>query len=308
MPLRLRDHVLGTLEVVTKEPRRFRPEEQELMAAFAAEAAVAIDHARLFEATRSQLAQLEVANRRLEELGRLREEYLRNVSHEFRTPLTVIRGYAEHLQDTAAHNPQSLGEAMRVIVESCDRLIDLVDTLLEVGRIEQGAGEEVLHVRDVDLREVVAHSVDGLRPLAARKGIALDLELPGEPVCVQGDTGLLHQVVRKLVDNALKYSPAGSRVVVRARGEGEETALEVEDSGMGMPAEHLPRIFEKFYVVDGGIARREGGAGVGLYLVREIVRLHDGAIDVRSGPGQGSVFSVRLPRRLRTSRTRTAHA
>jgi two-component system phosphate regulon sensor histidine kinase PhoR len=136
-----------------------------------------------------------------------------------------------------------------------------------------------------------------LRLAAQKKNVAVHLDFP-TPVCLEGDGNLLHQVVRKLVDNAVKYSPAGARVLVRGRTEGEDVALEVEDFGVGIPPEHLPRIFEKFYMVDGSISRRVGGTGVGLYLVREIVRLHHGSVAVRSNPGQGSVFSVRLPRRF----------
>jgi PAS domain S-box-containing protein len=296
VPLMRGSEVLGTLEVITKEPRRFGHEEQELMAAFAAEAAVALDNARLLESARSHLAQLEAANRRLEELDRLRQEYLRNVSHEFRTPLTVIKGYAEYLLTDAEQDPAAVRDVMRIIVESCDRVIDLVETLIEVSRVEQGTAEQELRREPVDLRDVAANAADLLRQAALKKGIDVILEFPQEPLRLYGDAGLLQQLVKKLVDNALKYSPSGSRVVLKGRPEEESLTLEVEDSGIGIPAEHLPRIFEKFYMVDGGIARRVGGTGVGLYLVREIARLHNGTVEVQSAPGKGSVFSVRLPR------------
>ena len=149
----------------------------------------------------------------------------------------------------------------------------------------------------LDLREVAQSSVESLSAFAARKRISVEMEFRPGDLCLQGDTGLLQQVVRKLLDNALKYSPAGARVLLRARtGAAAELHLEVEDAGIGIAAEHLPRIFEKFYMVDGSVARRVGGTGVGLYLVREIVRLHRGTVEVTSRPGQGSVFSVRLPR------------
>ena len=246
--------------------------------------------------TRSTLIELTEANRRLEELDKLRLEYLQNMSHEFRSPLTVVRGYAEYLMDSGAPEPAALRHLTRVMLESCDRLIDLVDTLLEVGRIEQGRAAEALQVQDLDLQELAAQSVDPLRPLADRKGISLTLEFPSVPLSLQGDSRLLHQVVRNLVDNAVKYSPAGSEVVVRGRSEvGSALALEVEDKGIGIPEEHLPRIFDKFYMVDGGIARRVSGTGVGLYLVREIVRLHNGAVGVTSRPGEGSLFAIFCP-------------
>jgi len=224
----------------------------------------------------------------------MRQQYVRNVSHEFRTPLTVIKGYAEYLMEAGPQEPGALRDVMRVVTDSCDRVIDMVDTLLEVSRLEQG-GEPALAISSVDLAEVARTAAEALGRNAEKRGVQLVLELPGEPLPLEADVGLLQHLARKLVDNAVKYSASGSAVIVRARRAGEALELEVEDAGIGIAAEHLPHIFEKFYMVDGGIARRVGGAGVGLYLVREIVRLHRGTVDVRSHPGQGSVFSVTLP-------------
>ena len=298
VPLRRGSECLGTLEVLTKEVRHFSAEEQELMAAFADQAAVAIENARLFEEARSNLAKSEEANRRLEDLDRLRQQYLRNVSHEFRSPLTVIKGYAEYLRESGAADDDSLRDVMRTIVESCDRLIDLVDTLIEVSRIEQGTAHDALQLQTVDLRSLAESSLDTLKAAAEKKGVSLCVDFPDAALKVEGDAALLLQMLRKLVDNALKYSSAGGRVVVRGRPEPDGAALEVEDSGIGIAAEHVPQIFEKFYTVDGSLTRSAGGTGVGLYLVREIVKLHGGVLGVRSAPGEGSVFSVRLPRHV----------
>lgn len=307
VPLKRGTEVLGTLEVVTREPRRFGAEQQELMAAFAAFAAVAIDNARLFEEARTHLDELGEANRRLAELDRLRQQYLRNVSHEFRTPLTIIKGYSEYLEETAPEDG-SLRDVSRILVESADRVIDMVDTLLEVSRIEQGAAEQNLRLQQLDFRDLVTRAIEPLRVVADGKKIRFDLELPAEPLQVEGDANLLYQVVRKLLDNALKYSGAETRIVVRGLPSEDGLAFEVEDRGIGIPAEHLSQIFDKFYMVDGGIARRVGGTGVGLYLVREIVKLHRGSVDVSSTPGRGSTFRVRLPRTLPSSRAETALA
>jgi two-component system phosphate regulon sensor histidine kinase PhoR len=195
---------------------------------------------------------------------------------------------------------------MRVIVENCDQIIDMVDTLIEVSRIEQ-EGERSLEIRLLDLRDLVMSSVDPLRLQAAKKGVELTLEMPQGPLSVRGDPSLLDHLIRKLVDNAVKYSPPGGTVVVRGRSDPESGTLEVEDSGIGIAPEHIPRIFDKFYMVDGGLARRRRGAGVGLYMAREIVRLHKGEIQVRSRPGEGTVFSVRLPRGISGPRAPEAH-
>ncbi len=301
VPLRRGSESIGTLEVMTKQRRRFAAGEQELMSAFADQAAVAIENARLFHETRSQVARTEETNARLEELDRLRRQYLRNVSHEFRTPLTVIRGYSEYLRDAGPPDEKAFQDVTRVLVESCDRVIDLVDTLIEVSRVEQGTPQETLQIERLDLRELAMSSLDSLRAAAVRKGVALELDFPDTELVLKGDGGLLMQVLKKLLDNAVKYSHDGGRVVVRGRDAGDGVALEVEDFGIGIAPEHVGRIFEKFYTVDGTMTRRVGGTGVGLYLVREIVRLHDGTIGVSSRPGDGSTFSVRLPRERRAS-------
>jgi PAS domain S-box-containing protein len=297
VPLRHGEETFGTLEVVTKAPHVFGPEEQDLMTAFAHQASVAIANARLFEEARAHLVRAVEINERLEELDRLRREYLRNVSHEFRTPLTVIKGYAEFLMDGPDGGP--LKEVLRVMVESCDRVIDLVDTLIDMSRIEQGEADHVLHVQTLDLREITSSAIEALNRAASKKAIMLELTFPSHSLTFEGDNSLVQQVVKKLVDNAVKYSASGARVEVRGRAETDELVLEVEDAGLGIAAEHLPRIFDKFYMVDGGIARRAGGTGVGLYLAREIVRLHHGSVTVQSTPGEGSVFSVRLPKKFR---------
>lgn len=296
VPMQRRGETLGTLEVVTKVARQFTAEEQELMAAFAAEAAIAIDNARLLEEAREHLEQATLNNRRLQEADRQRQQYLRNVSHEFRTPLTVIKGYAEFLRDSGPVPEKAQADAMKVIVESCDRVIDMVDTLIEVSRVEQGMAEQTLQLQDHDLEELIATGLEPLRAAADKKGLALEVTLPVPAPRLRADGGLLVQVVRKLVDNAVKYTAAGGRVEVRGRLEGDEVVVEVRDSGVGIAPEHLPRIFDKFYMADGGLNRRAGGTGVGLYLVREIVRLHAGQVDVDSRPGSGSRFVVRLPR------------
>lgn len=235
------------------------------------------------------------ATRRIEQLDRLRREYLSNVSHEFRTPLTVIRGYAEYLLASDEVEVHTVHDVARVLLESADRVIDLVDTLIDVGRIEQVATGETPPRESVDLAQLARAATSATRGAGQRKQVELQLELPPGPLWVRGDGALLHQMLRKLLDNAIKYSPASSRVLVRGRRSEGAYLIEVEDQGVGIALEHQARIFEKFYMVDGGLARRAAGTGVGLYLAREIARLHRGAIEVCSRPGEGSRFTVRLP-------------
>jgi signal transduction histidine kinase len=255
---------------------------------------------RALQAKNEELAatveQVREANDRLKDLHRLRDEYLRNVSHEFRSPLTVIHGYAEFVRDQGVPSDSSLPDVMRVMLDSCDQMIDMVDTLLEVSRIEQGETRQRLDIRAVSMDQVLETALASVRGLADKKDARIDLLLPAEPLEVAGDLSLLAHAFRHLLSNALKYGPAKGTVSIRGRAHEGLAVLQVEDQGIGIPAEHLPHIFEKFYVADGGLDRRRGGAGVGLYLAREIVRLHEGTIEVSSQPGRGSVFSVALPR------------
>jgi signal transduction histidine kinase len=263
--------------------------------------------ARLAEANRalqakneelaSTVGQVREANGRLEDLQRLRYEYLRNVSHEFRSPLTVIRGYAEFVRDQGVPPDSSLPDVMRVMLDSCDQMIDMVDTLLEVSRIEQGETGRRLDTRSVAIGEILETALASVRGLADKKDATIDIALPAQPLEIVGDPSLLAHALRHLLSNALKYGPARGIVSIRGQVNEASALLEVEDQGIGISAEHLPHIFEKFYVADGGLDRRRGGAGVGLYLAREIVRLHHGTIEVKSQPGRGSIFSVTLPRR-----------
>jgi signal transduction histidine kinase len=230
-----------------------------------------------------------------EELDLLRREYLRNVSHEFRTPLTVIRGYAEYLLGAEDLDGERLREVAAVLLESTDRVIDLVDTLIDVGRLEQAAARDSTPMESVDLAQLARSAAGAIRGAAEKKQLELELDLPDRPLWVRGDGSLLLQMLRKLLDNAVKYSGPSARVTVRGRSDGSRQVLEVEDRGVGISQEHLSRIFDKFYMVDGSLARQARGTGMGLYLVREIVRLHQGTVEVSSEIGTGSCFAVSLP-------------
>jgi len=247
------------------------------------------------ERVRRLQSEMAEATRQIEQLDRLRREYLSNVSHEFRTPLTVIRGYAEYLLSSDEVEIDALHDVARVLLESADRVIDLVDTLIDVGRIEQVAAGQTQNDESVDLAQLARAASAATGSIGSRKQVDLQLELPPEPLWVRGDGALLHQMLRKLLDNAVKYSPTSSPVTVRGRRVDGERLIEVEDRGIGIAPEHQARIFDKFYMIDGGLSRRAGGTGVGLYLAREIARLHRGSIEVSSELGAGSRFTVRLP-------------
>jgi len=223
----------------------------------------------------------------------LRKEFVANVSHELRTPLTVIMGFVETLQDGALQDPETAGRFLGTVARHTGQLRNLVDDLLDLSRLDS---EEHLPAREpTDIGAVARRVIDLLLPKARGKEqnltSAIDEGLPK----VSGNADLLQRAVANLVDNALKYTPVGGKVTVACRQEGGHVVIAVSDTGIGIDAEHLPRIFERFYRVDKSRSREMGGTGLGLSIVKHVVQAHDGQIDVDSEPGKGSTFSIRVP-------------
>ncbi|MEO0085941.1 MAG: ATP-binding protein [candidate division WOR-3 bacterium] len=221
--------------------------------------------------------------------ARMKRELVVNVSHELRTPLTAIRGFVETMEETATPDT---ARYLEVIRRHTDRLTNLVQDLLILSELEER--EPRLEVEKVDLRPLVAGVLAMFEGSAAAKGLTLALKAPEEEFQVNGDRFRLEQVFINLVDNAVKYTERGGVTVTLAR-EVSVVRAEVEDTGIGIEASHLPRLFERFYVVDKSRSRSAGGTGLGLSIVKHIVLLHRGDITVSSTPGAGTRFTVVMP-------------
>ena len=218
---------------------------------------------------------------------------LDNVSHDLRTPLTHLRGAAE----MALAGPPDLDryrEALADCVEEADRVLVMLNTLMDISEAESGAMQ--LRSEPVRLAEVVGRAVDLYRDVAEAKGVAMSLgegsRIPDDDVIVMGDRTRLEQVAANLIDNAVKYTPSGGRVEVAVGREDGQAVLSVRDTGVGIPPDELPRIWDRLF--RGDSSRTERGLGLGLSLVRAIVKAHDGTVEVQSQPGSGSTFTVRL--------------
>src|SRR5262245_15153700 len=238
------------------------------------------------------LAQVNEELRRLDEL---KSEFLAMVSHELRTPLTAIIGYSRLMlrQAPGVLTPKQV-DYQEAIYRSAQRLSDLINDLLDVSRLE-GARVE-LHPRPTDARQVVEHVLSVVRVAAQGKQIHLLNELDGSVPPVQADPTRLHQILVNLAGNAVKFTPQGGTVRVRAARQGEQVWLAVEDTGVGIPPDELARIWDPFYQVESPMRRRHGGSGLGLAIVRRLVELHGGLARAESaGEGQGSRFSFTLP-------------
>lgn len=227
-----------------------------------------------------------------ERLDEMRRDFVANVSHELRTPLAAIQGYAETLVDGAVEERETARRFSERILDQCRRLGELLADLLTLSRLE-GAGA-LRAPEPVDLAEMVAEALEPFAARAAAKRIRIEVE-PGPPPIVRGDADGLLRLISNLIDNALKYNREGGRVAIRTSAEGEQAALEVADTGIGIPAAALPRIFERFYRVDKGRAREEGGTGLGLAIVKHVAQAHGGRVEVESELGRGTTFRVWLP-------------
>ncbi|MGB9886081.1 MAG: two-component system histidine kinase PnpS [Moorellales bacterium] len=227
------------------------------------------------------------------ELEKMRSEFVANVSHELRTPLTSIRGFAETLREGAVEDPPVRDRFLSIIVAEANRLQRLLDDLLTLAYVENRQVQ--LKVGRAQVEAVVAEVVDLLGPLAEAKKLELrsDLGSPLPPVSMHPD--YLRQTLVNLVDNAIKYTPPGGKVEIVARARDEVVQVEVRDTGVGIPAEALPRLFERFFRVDKARSRELGGTGLGLAIVKHLLERHGGTISVRSVPGRGSTFCFTLP-------------
>src|SRR5215813_6085968 len=292
VPLVVQERVLGALAVGAQRGRRFTEREIELVTAFANHAAVALHNARLFEEAQRRRAQAESAQVAAEEASRAKDEFLAVLSHELRTPITAVLGWARLLLSGRLPTTR-VTEALTAIDRNTRLQTRLIDDLLDTSRIV--AGKMHLDVRAVDLAIVVREVLTVARqnPLAAAM-----LSAPAiEPGCiVRGDRERLHQVVTNLVGNAVKFTPAGGGVEVRLRRLDDSVELMVSDTEEGFSADQLPHIFDRFHQVDRSHTRRHGGLGLGLAIVRHVVEAHGGTVHAESaGRGRGASFKVRLP-------------
>lgn len=230
----------------------------------------------------------------LRRLAKVRSDFVANVSHEMRTPLAVILGALETLTDP------TLGDAdqrkfLDMARQNADRMKNIVEDLLELSKIESEGDAMTFEPLAIDLP--VRSAASALQFAADAKGITLAIDaLPSPPIQVNGNFKRLEQVFTNLIDNAIKYTPTGGRVDVRIRAGDRDVTIDVADTGIGIPAHSLQRVFERFYRVDKGRSRDMGGTGLGLAIVKHATRAHGGRVSVRSEEGHGTTFSVVLPR------------
>ncbi len=222
----------------------------------------------------------------------IKKDFVANVSHELRTPLASIKGYSETLLDGGMEDQKTLREFLRVIDRHATRMARLIDDLLILSRLE--SHQMTIVSAPVDIRDLVLTTAKGFEKQAGDKGIKMAYGVPEGLPKVLGDRDRLEQVVVNLLDNAIKYTPSGGTVSVAASRSGDWVRIEIKDTGIGIPSDDIPRIFERFYRVDKARSRELGGTGLGLAIVKHIIQGHNGKLLVESTPGKGSVFSFSI--------------
>jgi two-component system phosphate regulon sensor histidine kinase PhoR len=224
----------------------------------------------------------------VQRLENVRRDFVANVSHELKTPVASIKGFVETLLDGAADDRRFL----EIVARQADRLAAIIEDLLALSRIEQREGAGTLPVEPWPLLTILTTAAEDCRPRAADRSIRLVVDCsPDLTATVNGP--LLEQAVINLVDNAIKYSEPGKTVWLAAARD-QSTTIRIRDEGCGIAAEHLPRLFERFYRVDKARSRQQGGTGLGLAIVKHIVQAHGGTVSVESTPGVGTTFTLRL--------------
>jgi two-component system phosphate regulon sensor histidine kinase PhoR len=229
----------------------------------------------------------------LRRLERVRQDFVANVSHEFKTPLTAIQGFAETLLAGALDDPKNNRRFLEIIREHAARLARVTDDLLKLARIE--AGKLELEFFPVGLHELIESCTETTLLKASRKKISFEVEAPDVLQPIRGDASLLHDVLQNLLDNAIQYTPAGGRIKLEASVGANDATVTIADSGIGIPLADQERIFERFYRVDAARSREAGGTGLGLSIAKHIVEAHGGRLWVESAVGRGSKFSFSIP-------------
>ena len=289
VPLVRNDELLGVLNLnETQGDRMFTEQDLNSLGVFAEHAAIAIGNASIFAKERETVE-------RLEELDQLKSDFVASVSHELKTPLTAIIGAARMVSRKGDDmDPDDQSKFMEMIERQGNRLLRLVDDVLTTSQIESGRQM----IRElVDLRAAAQDVVDELGQMNVGAGREITLTSEPERPRIWGDQIALQQILRNLIENALKYSGETASIWVTVRETPDEGILEVGDGGVGIDEEGLRVIFERFQQVDSSSTRRVGGFGLGLFIVKSLVDAHGGEIDVKSATGEGTVFTIHLPKR-----------
>ena len=274
--------------------RQFTQADLRLAMALADRAALAIENSRLYAQERRLRQELEDLNQKVQEANRLKTEFVTVVTHELRSPLTSIAGYLDLLLEEEGREGAEAREAyLQIVKRNADRLLELINDLLDIARLE--AGKLELKRLPLDLEGLIREVSGALRPQIEGKGQHLRLDLAAPLPAVTGDPERLTQILLNLVSNAHKYTPQGGNITIATRAEHAGVCIAVQDTGIGLASEEQQQLFTKFFRAQHPLVREAAGTGLGLAIARALVELHGGTLTVVSTLGQGATFNVILP-------------
>lgn len=292
VPLRSGERVLGVLDVESYERNSFTIADQHLLQALAGQIVVSLERIRLLVEAQQRADELANTLQQQEELSRLRDGFIQNVSQEFRTPLAIVSGYIEILESGELGSlPEAYRHPVDIVAKRFRLLTTLVENLTSLLDIAAHRGD----FTELRLSDIVNPMYADFRLRALTEQVELDLDADHTTPLIRGEESLLRKAIDNLVDNAIKFTPPEGKVHIGVKPANGYAVVEVSDTGIGIPIEEQPHIFERFYQGDKTRSPRAGGTGLGLALVKEIVELHGGEISVESKVGQGSTFRIKLP-------------
>jgi len=288
---------LSLQQFIAEALRSNEPREDDITVFQNGERVLNVKSSPLLDADQSRIGALIMFNdvTQLRRLETMRQDFVANVSHEIKTPLTAIKGFVETLQQTHVDDPDASQRFLGIIKKHVDRLSAIIEDLLSLSRIEQQGEGNALNLKPAKLIGVCKAAHQIVRAKAAEKNIRINLQCD-QQLQIKCDPSLIEQAVVNLLDNAIKYSDSGKTVDLTARTDNGNAVIAVKDEGIGIAKKHLPRLFERFYRVDKARSRNMGGTGLGLAIVKHIAQVHGGRVTIDSTLGKGSAFVITLPR------------
>jgi len=285
VPLRVRQHVTGVLKVFNKRQGGFDDLDIDILSLLASQSSLAIDNAHLVQS-------FQRARQQVNQIDKLKQDFMAIASHELRNPLSVIIGYAEYLKE----DPQSLTpEHVNALLSAAYRLQSMVDQMTDMNQMQVGSIKLDLH--PTTIKTVLQAAYRYVKPQAEARNHRIVIYLPTEFLLIDADLTKLATAFKNLLENAIRFTPRGGTISVKVMANQDEVRLHIIDNGIGIPEDELENIFKEFYQIEDHLTRRNVGLGLGLPIAREIIQLHGGRIWAESaGPGKGSTFKVVLPR------------
>lgn len=292
-PLLSKGKVVGALALGRKKKLAFTQDDLDLLFSIGNAIGIAAENARLYRESKENLQKLQSAYEELQILDKMKDEFISNVSHELKTPLISIKGYGELLYDEKLDGlSDSQKKSLEAIIRNADRLTRLIDSILFISKLH--AGKIEFHFESLNLDEIVQVSIGDFKRMMDKKQIIFEKDIP-EISRVKGDKDRFIEVITNLLDNAVKFTTEGGKISIKAWDEAENVHFTVSDSGIGIPADIIPKLFTRFYQVDASTARKYGGTGLGLYITKNIIDAFNGKIWIDSEIGKGTTVHVLLP-------------